>query len=106
MADLEAFRNEARSWLEANYPPSLKTPMTEDEAPWGGRKAVYKNPDIKLWMDRMASRGWTAPTWPKEYGGGGLTGEPSTGLKGRNGWRRPRAPRRGRRSIAPGWSRR
>ncbi|WP_204310133.1 acyl-CoA dehydrogenase family protein, partial [Enterobacter cloacae] len=39
------------------------------------RKAVYKNPDIKLWMDRMASRGWTAPTWPKEYGGGGLTGE-------------------------------
>ncbi len=75
MADLEAFRNEARSWLEANYPPSLKTPMTEDEAPWGGRKAVYKNPDIKLWMDRMASRGWTAPTWPKEYGGGGLTGE-------------------------------
>lgn len=23
-ADLDAFRTEARSWLEANYPPSLR----------------------------------------------------------------------------------
>lgn len=40
---------------------------------WGGRKQVFKNPDAKLWLDRMAERGWTAPTWPKEYGGGGLS---------------------------------
>ena len=39
----------------------------------GGRKATYPNPDTKRWLDRMAERGWTAPTWPKEYGGGGLT---------------------------------
>ena len=24
-------------------------------------------------MDRMASKGWTTPMWPKEYGGGGLS---------------------------------
>jgi alkylation response protein AidB-like acyl-CoA dehydrogenase len=34
---------------------------------------VWKNPDAKLWLDRMAERGWTAPMWPKEYGGGGLS---------------------------------
>merc|ERR1719487_347701 len=71
--ELDAFRAETRAWLEANYPPSLNAPMSEDEAPWGGRKMVWKNPDAKLWLDRMAERGWTAPMWPKEYGGGGLS---------------------------------
>jgi alkylation response protein AidB-like acyl-CoA dehydrogenase len=76
MAQLDDFRSETRKWLEANYPPSLNEPLTsEDDMTWGGRRAVYKNPDAKLWLDRMAARGWTAPTWPKEYGGGGLTPE-------------------------------
>jgi alkylation response protein AidB-like acyl-CoA dehydrogenase len=75
-ADLEAFRAETRAWLEANYPPSLKEPMTsEDDAPWGGRKTKYSNPDIALWTKLMGEKGWTAPTWPKEYGGGGLSKE-------------------------------
>ena len=65
------FRNEARDWLAANCPPSLRQGGGGYTA--GGRKAVYGNPDTKLWLDRMAERGWTAPTWPKEYGGGGLT---------------------------------
>ncbi len=75
MADLDAFRTETRAWLEANCSPSMRTPMAEDETPWGGRGAVWKNPDSKLWLDRMAERGWTAPTWPREYGGGGLSAE-------------------------------
>ncbi|MBX3508105.1 MAG: acyl-CoA dehydrogenase family protein [Parvibaculum sp.] len=76
MEALEKFRQETRAWLEENCPPSMRTPMTsEDETVWGGRNAKYKNPEAKLWLDRMASRGWTAPTWPKEYGGGGLTKE-------------------------------
>ena len=44
----------------------------DEDACWGGRKATYPNPDVKRWLDVMAERGWTAPTWPKEYGGGGL----------------------------------
>lgn len=72
-SELDAFRAETRAWLEANYPPSLNAPMGEDEAPWGGRKMVWKNPDAKLWLDRMAQKGWTAPMWPTEYGGGGLS---------------------------------
>ena len=65
------FRLEAREWLEANCPDSMRRGMGGYTA--GGRKAVYGNPDTKLWLDRMAERGWTAPTWPREYGGGGLT---------------------------------
>ena len=73
MADLETFRSETRSWLEENCPPSMRTPMAEDETVWGGRNATYKNPDSKVWLDRMGERGWTVPTWQKEYGGGGLS---------------------------------
>lgn len=65
------FRREASDWLEANCPDGLRRGRGGYTA--GGRKAVYGNPDTKLWLDRMAGRGWTAPTWPKEYGGGGLT---------------------------------
>ncbi|MCY3841541.1 MAG: acyl-CoA dehydrogenase family protein [Gammaproteobacteria bacterium] len=65
------FRVEAREWLSANCPESLRRGLGGYTA--GGRKATYGNPDTKLWLDRMAERGWTAPTWPKEYGGGGLT---------------------------------
>src|SRR5260370_35959773 len=70
--DLDPFRMQTRSWLEANCPASMRTPMPDDEIVWGGRRASFKNPDAKLWLERMAARGWTVPTWPKEYGGGGL----------------------------------
>jgi alkylation response protein AidB-like acyl-CoA dehydrogenase len=72
---LDAFRAETRAWLAENCPASMRTPLAEDEIAWGGRRAVWKNPDTKLWLDRMAARGWTAPTWPTAYGGGGLTAE-------------------------------
>jgi alkylation response protein AidB-like acyl-CoA dehydrogenase len=76
MADLEKFRAETRAWLEANCPPSMRTPMAgEDDAVWGGRNYEFKNPEAKLWLERMGAKGWTAPTWPKEYGGGGLSSE-------------------------------
>src|SRR6185503_2410804 len=76
MADLETFRRETRAWLDKNAPPSVRTPLGPDEdACWGGRKERYPNPEIKRWLDVMAARGWTAPAWPKEYGGGGLSRE-------------------------------
>ena len=73
MSDLNDFREEVRGWLEETCPPSMRTPMPEDESPGGGRRANFKNPDTKLWMDRCAERGFTVPTWPKENGGGGLS---------------------------------
>lgn len=75
MSDLETFRATTRVWLEANCPASMRTPMPESEVVWGGRNATFKNPDAKIWQEAMASKGWTAPTWPAEYGGGGLSKE-------------------------------
>jgi alkylation response protein AidB-like acyl-CoA dehydrogenase len=70
---LEAFRSEVRSWLEVNCPPAMRTPMPEDEVVWGGRNATFKRPEAKQWLDAMGAKGWTAPMWPSEYGGGGLS---------------------------------
>ena len=71
--ELERFRQEARDWLEENCPASMRTPMPPEEVVWGGRNAEYANPDSKLWLERMAAKGWTCPQWPAEYGGGGLS---------------------------------
>ena len=73
MNDLERFHAEAREWLLANAPQSMFTPArSEEDVCWGGRKTNYP-PDVKQWLKVMGERGWTAPTWPKEYGGGGLS---------------------------------
>jgi alkylation response protein AidB-like acyl-CoA dehydrogenase len=75
MADLDTFRSEVRSWLEENGPESLRgMHFTEIEGVWGGRRPEFAHPDQKIWLERMGAKGWTAPTWPAEYGGGGLSG--------------------------------
>jgi alkylation response protein AidB-like acyl-CoA dehydrogenase len=72
MANLDAFRRETRAWLEQNAPAIAYQPVpTTEDLCWGGRKTVY-DPGVKQWLEVMAGRGWTAPAWPKEYGGGGL----------------------------------
>ena len=75
MAESETFRAEVRDWLAANCPESMRTPMPENETVWGGRGEKFANPDSELWLQRMAERGWTCPTWPQEYGGGGLSSD-------------------------------
>lgn len=72
---MEDFRSDVRDWIAANLPASMATPMPEAEIAWGGRKGRFSNPDTRLWLDRMIGMGWTAPTWPAAYGGGGLSGE-------------------------------
>lgn len=80
MSEFEAFRQETRAWLEDNCPQSMRgqsggIASGEDDVCWGGRKFVFKSDDQRLWLERMAARGWTVPTWPTEYGGGGLSKE-------------------------------
>ena len=73
MSDREDFQQEVRSWIEANCPESMRTTMTSaDDMEWGGRAAEGRTDDRKVWLDRMGEKGWTCPTWPSEYGGGGL----------------------------------
>lgn len=74
-SDPEAFRKEIREWLEENCPPEMRKPMKDDEIVWGGKREKFKNPASKTWLEAMGERGYTAPRWPKEYGGAGLTKE-------------------------------
>ena len=73
--EFETFRAETRAWLEENCPPAMRTPMKDDEIVWGGKREKFKNPDSKVWLERMAEKGWTAPQWPKKYGGGDLSAQ-------------------------------
>ena len=76
MTELDTFRAETRAWLEANCPAECRGPVdNEEDRVWGGRNAVYPTPAHKVWLDRMGAKGWTAPEWPVEYGGGGLSRE-------------------------------
>jgi alkylation response protein AidB-like acyl-CoA dehydrogenase len=67
-AELGAFRKDARAWLEENFPSSLR-----------GRPVAIQgsntetDADAAAWKLRMADKGWGTPTWPREYGGGGLS---------------------------------
>jgi len=67
--DLNAFREQAREWIAGNFPASLQGKGLGMEA----EERQSLDADMDLWRDRLASQGWGAPTWPKEYGGAGLT---------------------------------
>ncbi|AIT80044.1 acyl-CoA dehydrogenase family protein [Novosphingobium pentaromativorans] len=72
-ADPDAFRTAVRAWLEENCPPGARgLAQTPANSVWGGRNPTFPSEDQRIWMERMAERGWTVPEWPTEYGGGGL----------------------------------
>jgi alkylation response protein AidB-like acyl-CoA dehydrogenase len=75
IGDLTAFREDVRDWLAANCPASMRSPATEADFVWGGRRPTYPSEDARLWLERMAGKGWTCPTWPRPYGGAGLSAE-------------------------------
>lgn len=92
MQNIDAFREEVRGWLDENCPASMCTPMEADEYPGGGRKAEYVNPETKTWLERCAERGFTVPTWPKEYGGAGLNKDEQQVLRNEMGRINARPP--------------
>ena len=76
MATIDEFRSETRAWLQDHCPPGvIGEASTQLDGTWGGRKWKFSNPDMKSWLEVMSAKGWTAPTWPVEYGGGGLSSE-------------------------------
>jgi len=73
MSDIETFRSETRSWLEANCPAEMREPIRDDsDIYWGGKNATFKNDAQKAWFEACVAKGYTVPAWPKEYGGAGL----------------------------------
>ncbi|HXT08117.1 MAG TPA: acyl-CoA dehydrogenase family protein [Roseiarcus sp.] len=66
--------DEIRAWLKAECPPEMCAPSRGDEdICWGGRSWAFQSPAQKLWFERCLARGFTVPTWPREYGGAGLS---------------------------------
>jgi len=69
--DIDAFRTEVRDWMEANYPAELRNggeaPMTE------AMMGMKPSAAAVTWRKRVGAKGWGVPTWPKAYGGGGLS---------------------------------
>jgi len=71
---LEDFRQDVRRWITANCPPEMCKPIvSENDLCWAGRHFVFTSHAQRKWLDAMASKGWTAPTWPVRHGGGGLS---------------------------------
>ena len=62
--EVQAFREEVRAFVAANVPPGWRGlgALESDEA----RAFVVR------WRAVLAERGYLAPAWPVEYGGGGL----------------------------------
>ncbi|MBV8915434.1 MAG: acyl-CoA dehydrogenase family protein, partial [Acetobacteraceae bacterium] len=62
--DDDAFRLEIRGWVEANYPPDMIRHPS--------RRLFWR--ENREWFMRLSRKGWIAPSWPREYGGMGLSG--------------------------------
>jgi len=75
MTEPEAFRAELTDLLDRELPRRLAVlpPITAEYL--GGRRPELPHPSSKRYCELMAERGLTAPTWPTEYGGGGLDKE-------------------------------
>ncbi len=71
-SDVEAFRAEARAWLEANFPEGFRREPSRQLAMAAGL-AGDESADAGAWRKAMGEKGWGTPTWPAEYGGGGLS---------------------------------
>ncbi len=75
----ERFRQEVRTWIEENIPERMKAPIDPEvltEGAPGADSEMYW-----FWRGKhkeLAAKGWLYPSHPKEYGGGGLSGEEET----------------------------
>ena len=66
-----AFREKARTWLDANAEP-LK-PGEFSAGPLDERDDAASIQSAKDWQKKKAEGGWACLTWPKEYGGQGAS---------------------------------
>lgn len=65
-AEAEAYRSVVRDWLEANLPAGWFEPGFEMDA---DARAEF----LAGWTEKLYGGGWICASWPKEYGGKGLS---------------------------------
>ncbi|MBK9609886.1 acyl-CoA dehydrogenase family protein [Candidatus Amarobacter glycogenicus] len=95
------FRAVVREFLDTEFPAEFGDRPTE----WGlfngaGRAQAGFVQFMRSWNTKLNERGWGAPAWPKEHGGGGLSVKEQFILSEEFAWRR--APRSG--GIGHGWA--
>jgi alkylation response protein AidB-like acyl-CoA dehydrogenase len=66
-ADQQAFRERVRAWLKANVPAEWKA-LGSTEVP---RPEAYEF--LRTWQGKLHEGGFIGITWPREYGGQGLS---------------------------------
>jgi alkylation response protein AidB-like acyl-CoA dehydrogenase len=88
VSELAEFRREVAAWLRDNCPDGARGPGPVAT----GSSKVELAPDVALWLERCAERGFTVPTWPKQYGGAGLSRKEAGVLYEEMGALRARAP--------------
>jgi len=69
--DTDAFRAEARQWLAENFPATLAADPRRQVVDVFG--PANTDPEFLAWKARLGAKGWTTSTWPRAYGGGGLS---------------------------------
>ncbi|HEY5624983.1 MAG TPA: acyl-CoA dehydrogenase family protein, partial [Dehalococcoidia bacterium] len=66
-----AFRQEVRAFVSAEYKRDGDGgTVSAAQAADGGSDALKR---YNAWIKKLATKGWVAPAWPKEYGGAGLS---------------------------------
>ncbi|MBI4296923.1 MAG: acyl-CoA dehydrogenase family protein [Chloroflexi bacterium] len=68
---LAEFRKEVRAWLDLHIPMDFEIPDNPHDILPGSTKYEF----ILKARRALGAKGWLASTWPKEYGGGGLSFE-------------------------------
>jgi alkylation response protein AidB-like acyl-CoA dehydrogenase len=71
MSEVSEFRRDVSAWIAENCPAGAKGPGQMAN----GSTKIELEPDVALWLERCVEKGFTAPTWPTEFGGGGLPAE-------------------------------
>jgi alkylation response protein AidB-like acyl-CoA dehydrogenase len=76
MTDLYAFRSEIKAWLADNVPQVLRgLPLAMPSEAAANPEPAEVQAAREHYLTRMSARGYTAPRWPKEYGGAELTAD-------------------------------
>ena len=82
MSESDDFRSHVRGVLEREVPEALRGKSSDPKAHvWGGRRVTFGYPESRAWLEVAAQHGWTAPRWPRQYGGGGLSVEQAQTLE-------------------------
>jgi len=65
----QTFRGEVQTWIQANVPDDMREPIDPKD---------FTKEQYLFWREKhkeLATKGWLYPTYPTEYGGGGLSSD-------------------------------